>query len=305
MQKTIAVYDKSGKEVEKVTLNPSIFHVFVSDGLIHEALVRQEASTRLANAVVKGRSDRRGGGKKPWRQKGTGRARTGSIRAAQWRKGGNIFGPSGNENYSKQMPKKQRVKALIGALTAKAEQERLVGLKKYDEKEPKTKNFSALLSALPVERSILLVLPKKNEVLQKSARNIPNVKIIFAQYLNIADILKYEYILFVEDSLKVIDSLWGDMFTPSEKTPEKKKATMKKTSSEAKPEKSEPKTPETKAVAKKSTAKKAPSKKATTKTATKSTTAKKTTVAKSTAKKAAPKKKPVAKKATTKKTTSN
>jgi len=201
------VYNQAGEEVGSKDLNKEIFEAKVNEGLMHEALVRQQANARYNLAKTKDRSDVRGGGAKPFRQKGTGRARQGTIRAPQMKGGGVVFGPSGERNFSMQMPKKQRRAALFSALTVKAKEKSIFGLEKYDE-EIKTKTFAGLLAKLPVERNLLLVLSEKNEIIEKSTNNIPTVKTIQVQYLNIADLMKYRKVCFVGDSDKKIEEIF-------------------------------------------------------------------------------------------------
>ncbi len=201
------MYNQAGEEVGSKDLNKEIFEAKVNEGLMHEALVRQQANARYNLAKTKDRSDVRGGGAKPFRQKGTGRARQGTIRAPQMKGGGVVFGPSGERNFSMQMPKKQRRAALFSALTVKAKEKSIFGLEKYDE-EIKTKTFAGLLAKLPVERNLLLVLSEKNEIIEKSTNNIPTVKTIQVQYLNIADLMKYRKVCFVGDSDKKIEEIF-------------------------------------------------------------------------------------------------
>lgn len=293
----ITVYDQTGKEVKKVDLNPAIFEVFAAESLLHDALVRQQANARRTTAKVKTRSERSGGGRKPWKQKGTGRARTGSIRSAQWRKGGRIFGPSGQENYSKNMPRKQRVKAILGMLSLKAQDKKIICLDKYSAKEIKTKAFKDTLDALPLGRSTLIALPKKQVILQKSAHNLTDVKVILTSYLNVFDLLKFDTLLIFPDTLKRLDALWGEMFAPNADTLGKKEKNIKpkaakKTTKAA--TKVEEEVTDSKPATKTPIAKKTAVTKAAPKTAVKKAPAKKAV----TAKKAAPKK-PVAKKTAT------
>jgi len=205
----IPIYDQNGKNIGDHTLNSTIFEASINEVLIHQALVRQLANKRIAIAKTKTRGDRRGGGRKPFRQKGTGNARAGSRRSPIWRKGGVIFGPTGLENYTKQMPRKQRIKALFSVLSAKAKDGEILAIDKY-EGEIKTKSFAELVSKLPIDRNALIVIPEKNETIQKSARNIPNVKVILANYLNPADLLKYSNLVFLVEALKKVDEIWGN-----------------------------------------------------------------------------------------------
>ncbi|PIQ77923.1 50S ribosomal protein L4 [Candidatus Peregrinibacteria bacterium CG11_big_fil_rev_8_21_14_0_20_41_10] len=205
----VIVYDQKGKEVEKLTLNEQIFGIVPNEELVHQALVRQHANARIATAQVKGRSDVRGGGRKPYRQKGTGRARQGSIRAPHYVGGGVVFGPTTDRNYTKQMPKKQRRKALFSALSSKAAANAIIVLDKYVDKDEKTKNFATTLSLLPMTRNALVVTDRQTkDLINRVSGNLPEVKTILTQYLNIADLLKYRTIIFLKDSLLEIDSIF-------------------------------------------------------------------------------------------------
>lgn len=199
------IYTQTGEKKGEVTLNKDIFGLEVNEGLIHQAMIMQQANSRRPIAHTKTRSEVRGGGRKPHRQKGTGRARFGSIRTPIHRGGGIVFGPRNTRNFEKAMPKKQRRKALFCALSAKAGDKQIMVLEKYDEKEPKTKKFAEMLKKLPVERSALVVIPGKDETIQKSGRNIENAKVILANYLNIKDLLKYQSIIFLQDSLPKLE----------------------------------------------------------------------------------------------------
>ncbi|QQR83424.1 50S ribosomal protein L4 [Candidatus Peregrinibacteria bacterium] len=198
----IDLYQQSGAKKGTIDVNTSLFSVPVNDELMRLALIRQLANGRQANATVKKRGEVRGGGKKPWRQKGTGRARFGSSRNPIWRGGGIVFGPTNERNYTKQMPKKARRAALFSGLSQKAADNAVFALDKYEVAQPKTKVFADLLKKLPVERSLLIVTAESNEMLEKSANNMPNVKVIAVEYLNLHDLLKYEKVMFLETALK-------------------------------------------------------------------------------------------------------
>lgn len=202
------VYNQKGESKGDITLNSDIFGVAVNEGLMHQALVRQLANSRSAIAHVKTRGEVRGGGRKPHRQKGTGRARAGSSRISQWRGGGTTFGPRNTRNFSKAMPKKQRRKALFCALSSKANENGILILEKYDSDKIKAKDFAELIKKLPIERNVLVVIPSKNEVIQKSSRNLTNTKTILANYLNIRDILKYEKVLILKDALDTVEEVF-------------------------------------------------------------------------------------------------
>jgi large subunit ribosomal protein L4 len=204
----IDIYNQKGEKIGEQELDKNIFEVKAKPVLIHEALLRQLSNGRRPVARAKTKAERRGGGRKPYAQKGTGRARAGSRRSPVWRKGGVIFGPTGQENYQKSMPIKQRRKALFGTLTLKAQKKQLLGLDQYISKEIKTKNVEVMLKKLHLDRSVLIVVPKKNVMLQKSAGNIPTVKVILANYLNIADLMKFEKVLFLKEALLKLNQIF-------------------------------------------------------------------------------------------------
>lgn len=204
----IDLYTKSGEKKGQIEVNKEIFDVPFNADLVHQALVRQHANARIAVAHTKKRGEIRGGGRKPYRQKGTGHARQGSIRNVHYRGGCVVFGPRNDRNFSKDMPRKQRRKALFSALSEKARSKEVVALESYEEKEIKTKKFNALIQKLPSERNVLVVIPEKNELIEKSSNNLPNIKTIQVNYLNIADLQKYKTIVFLQDALQKMDELF-------------------------------------------------------------------------------------------------
>jgi large subunit ribosomal protein L4 len=204
----ITVYSQSGEKNGEIELSKDIFEVPFNKDLIHQALIRQLANKRVAIAHTKLRGDVRGGGRKPFKQKGTGNARQGTIRAPHMRGGAVIFGPRNNRNYSKDMPKKQRKKALFSALSEKARNNEIIALDSYTATAPKTKPFAAMLKKLPIEKGVLIVIPGKNMIIQKSSENIPNTKTILAQYVNIHDLQKYNKILFLKEALTKLEEVF-------------------------------------------------------------------------------------------------
>ena len=202
------LYQQSGEKKGSLTVSDKMFSAPVNNELMRLALIRQMSNMRQSNAHVKTRADVRGGGKKPWRQKGTGRARFGSSRNPVWIGGGVAFGPSNQVNYKKQMPKKARRAALFSALSQKVADKSIFVLDKYELEKPKTKDFVSLLSKLPVKRSLLLVIDQKDLVLEKSVSNIPNVKVILVDYLNLHDLLKYEKVMFMESAVKKAEEIF-------------------------------------------------------------------------------------------------
>ena len=202
------LYQQSGEKKGTVDVSDKMFAAPVNEELMRLALLSQQASKRQANAHAKIRSEVRGGGKKPWRQKGTGRARFGSTRNPIWRGGGVVFGPRNIRNYKKMMPKKARRAALFSGLSQKASEKAVFALDKFEVQAPKTKDFSAMLKKLPVERSLLIVMSERGVNLEKSANNLPNVKTILVDYLNLHDLLKYEKVMFLEPAIKKAEELF-------------------------------------------------------------------------------------------------
>ncbi len=202
------LYTSVGEKKGEVSLNESIFEVSASPGLLHEALIRQHSNARLGNAKTLTRAEVRGGGRKPYRQKGTGRARQGTISAPHYRGGGVVFGPTGRENYEKEMPRKMRRKALFGSLSVKAENGKIAILESFDEKIPKTKAFVLFLEKVAPREKVLLVIPQKDMIIEKSVSNIPGVKVILSGYLNIADVMSFGTLIFLESGLKKTEEIF-------------------------------------------------------------------------------------------------
>lgn len=207
----VTVYDTKAAEAGTEELDDSIFMIEPNVPVMHQAHVRQQANGRLGTHDTKTRSDVRGGGRKPWRQKGTGRARHGSSRSPIWRSGGVVFGPH-PRSYSKKMPKKMRQLAIRSALSAKAASEQIVVVSGLEELEPRTRVMRELLEGLPAnERRTLIVIGKDGnwEAVYRAAGNLDNVKIIRAGYVNIHDVLTHERLLLTTEALETIHDLWG------------------------------------------------------------------------------------------------
>ncbi len=200
----VAIYNSTGAKIGEVNLEPKIFAVRVKPQVVQQAIRTQQANSRVAIAHTKDRSEVRGGGKKPWRQKGTGRARHGSIRSPIWKGGAVVFGPRSDRNYSLKMNKKARRQALFMALTDRASEKNIVIIDSLAQKTVKTKDFLASISKLPLKKTILLALPKSDQTIIKSTRNIPFLKTINADSLNIVDVLDHETLLMPKASLEVI-----------------------------------------------------------------------------------------------------
>ena len=205
----IDLYKQSGEKKGTVEINETIFNSPINDELMRLAMIRQLSNARSGSiAHTKTRAEVRGGGKKPWRQKGTGRARFGSSRNPIWRSGGIAFGPRNNRNYEKNMTKKSRRLALFSALSQKNSAEQIFALDSFKINAPKTKEFISFMNKAPVERSLLIVVSKKDVNFEKSVSNVPNAKVILVNYLNLHDILKYEKVMFMEDALKKAEELF-------------------------------------------------------------------------------------------------
>ncbi|MFH1218813.1 MAG: 50S ribosomal protein L4 [Candidatus Peregrinibacteria bacterium] len=197
----VDLYSQKGEKTGTLELPKEMFEVPFNGDLIHQALVRQLANKRRATAHTKTRGEVRGGGKKPFKQKGTGNARQGTIRAPHMRGGGTVFGPRNNRNFTLNMPKKQRRKALFSALSEKARNNEIIAIEEYKTEKPKTKTFVEMLKKLPIDRKVLIVIPEKDQVVQKSAKNIPFAKMILANYLNIQDLQSHKKVLFFKDAI--------------------------------------------------------------------------------------------------------
>lgn len=197
-----------GETIDEVELRDDIFSVEPNVPAMHQALMRQLANARLGTHKTKKRKDVSGGGRKPWRQKGTGRARQGSIRAPQWRGGGTVFGPQ-PRSYRQKMPRKMRRLAYRSALSVKAREGQIVLVDAFQMEVPKTREMLDILDRLAVDSSVLILLPQQDENVEKSARNIPDVKTMRASYLNVRDLLNYDYLMMPLASLEVIERVLG------------------------------------------------------------------------------------------------
>ena len=202
------LHSLDGKVSGSVDLDDSVWAIEPNIGVMHQALVRQQANARVGTAETKTRAQVRGGGRKPWRQKGTGRARQGSIRAPNWVGGGVVWGPH-MRDYSQAMPKKMRGLAVRSALSAKVRDERLFVIDGLEAIEPRTRVMKDIVAALPESRSYLLVIPEKLEPLVRASGNLENVHWVLASYLNVRDILKYERLVVMTPSIEVIEKIWA------------------------------------------------------------------------------------------------
>lgn len=201
----IKVYDQQGKEVGEALLPKEIFEVKISPNLIHQVVVSQIANRRQVSAHTKDRGEVRGGGRKPWRQKGTGRARHGSIRSPIWRGGGITFGPTKQRVFKKKIPKKMKRKALLMVLSAKAKNNLLILLDKLKLENIKSKTMAKVLRGLPCkEESCLIVLPSMDKNIILSARNLNQVETCQAKDLNALDLLNFKYLVMSKETIKVV-----------------------------------------------------------------------------------------------------
>ena len=199
------LYNLEGKVVDEITLPKEIFEVKLNADLVHQIVVSQMANKRQISAHTKNRGEVRGSGKKPWRQKGTGRARHGSIRSPLWKGGGVTFGPRTEKVFEREIPKKMRRKALFMVLSEKAKNKQIIILDKLEMQKPATKTAAKSLSKLPCKnQSLLIALPKYDKNIFLSARNIKKTGISEARNLNIVDLMTYKYLLMTKDSIKTI-----------------------------------------------------------------------------------------------------
>lgn len=206
----VSVYNLEGQVVGEETLKPEYFGVKPNHGLIEQVVTAQLANARQVLGHTKTRGEVAGGGKKPWAQKHTGRARHGSIRSPIWKGGGVTFGPRLNRNFSLKINKVMKRKALLMSLSDKVASKALVLLDKLEVPEIKTKKFAAVLSKLPVKgKSTLIVLKNSDEKVIKSARNLPKVKTIRADSLNVYDVLRHQFILAPKETIEVIERVFG------------------------------------------------------------------------------------------------
>ena len=204
----IDVYNMQGKKVSDIELNEKVFGIKPNEEIVHTALVNYMANQRQGTASTKTRAEVSGGGKKPWKQKGTGRARQGSIRAPQWFKGGIALGPKPRD-YRYTINKKERRLAIKSVLSSKVLENNLVVLDKIELKEIKTKNMVNVLQNLKLEGKILMVLPEKNLNVQKSAKNIEGVKTSLVNTINVYDLLKYNKLILTVDSVKSLEEVYA------------------------------------------------------------------------------------------------
>ncbi|MDW7739594.1 MAG: 50S ribosomal protein L4 [Bacillota bacterium] len=204
----ISLYNKDGEQVDEIELQASIFEVPLKMGAIHQTAVSQAARRRLGTASSKDRSEVRGGGSKPWPQKGTGRARHGSTRSPLWAGGGVTFGPQPRD-FSTKVPKKMRQAALKSALSEKLAEGKLLVVDNFAIDTPQTKKMVSLLEHLKVCGGALIVNVNPDVNIIKSARNLPKVKTILARQLNVLDLLTYNYLVMSKEALQQVEEVFG------------------------------------------------------------------------------------------------
>jgi large subunit ribosomal protein L4 len=201
----IAVYNSAGKKIKDKTVSGDIFAVTVKPELVQQVVVAMMANERTPWAHTKGRSDVKGGGRKPWRQKGTGRARHGSIRSPLWVGGGVTFGPTKERNFKKKINKKVKQQALFMVLSDKLANKSLFAIDDFKLDEIKTKKMIDIINRLPIkEKKSLIVLADKNEPVSRSARNLPNVKVVRLEGMKLIDLLNFPYLLMTEASVDLL-----------------------------------------------------------------------------------------------------
>ena len=205
---SIDVYNVEGKKVKTVDLKEEIFGIEPNEAVVHSVLVNYLANQRQGTQSTKTRAEVRGGGRKPWRQKGTGRARQGSIRAPQWIKGGIALGPK-PRSYKYRVNRKERQLAIKSLLSSKVLENNLVVVDKFDFKEIKTKQMANAMKNLKVEEKALIVLPASNEVVQKSARNLANVTTSSVNTINVYELLKNKKLVVTVDTIKKLEEVYA------------------------------------------------------------------------------------------------
>ena len=203
----VSVLNMDGSDVGKMKLNDAIFGVEINEHLVHQAVVAQLANNRQGTQKAKTRSEVRGGGRKPWRQKGTGHARQGSIRSPQWTGGGVVFAPTPRD-YSKKMNKKEKRIALKSALTSRVEEGKFIVVDELKFEEPKTKEFAKVLENLEADKALVVINDNDTNVV-KSAANIPTVKTASTNTINVYDILKYDTVIVTQDAVKTIEEVYA------------------------------------------------------------------------------------------------
>lgn len=204
----VAVYNVSGEQVSEIELKDNVFGIEVNEHVLYEVVKNQLANKRQGTQSAKTRAEVRGGGRKPWRQKGTGRARHGSIRSPLWVGGGVTFAPKPRD-YSYTLPKKVRRLAMKSALTSKVNSQEIIVLDELNLDAPKTKEMASILKNLKVEKKALIVMGDKNDAVIRSARNIPGIETASVNTLNVYDILKYDKFIITKDAVQKVEEVYA------------------------------------------------------------------------------------------------
>ena len=204
----VAIYNISGDKISEIELNDDVFGVEVNEYALHEVVKNQLANRRQGTQSAKTRAEVRGGGRKPWRQKGTGRARVGSIRSPIWVGGGVTFAPKPRD-YSYKLPRKVRKLAMKSALTTKVNNDEIIVLDELNMRAPKTKEMVTILKNLNVDKKALIVTDGKNEEVYKSTRNIPGIKTASVNTLNVYDMLKYDKFIITKDAVQKVEEVYA------------------------------------------------------------------------------------------------
>ncbi|MBW5449175.1 50S ribosomal protein L4 [Cohnella sp. CFH 77786] len=204
----VTVYNVEGNQVGEIDLADGIFGIEPNTHVLHSAVVLQQASVRQGTHKVKGRSEVSGGGRKPWKQKGTGRARQGSIRAPQWKGGGTVFGPT-PRSYGFKLPRKVRRLAIKSALSSKVAGNGIIVLDQLTLSQPKTKDFAKILSNLKVARKALVVTADFDNNVALSARNIPGVKFVAADGINVLDVMVHDQVIITKDAVAKVEEVFA------------------------------------------------------------------------------------------------
>ncbi|MGM0924491.1 MAG: 50S ribosomal protein L4 [Bacillota bacterium] len=202
----VALLNQSGSNVGEIELNDSVFGIEPNQHVLFDAVIMQRASLRQGNHKVKNRSEVSGGGRKPWRQKGTGRARQGSIRSPQWRGGGIVFGPT-PRSYAYKLPKKVRRLAIKSALSSKVQENNVLVLEDLLMNAPKTKEMTSILAGLSIEKKALIVTADANETVELSARNIPGITVLTANSINVLDVLNHEKLVITKAAVQKVEEV--------------------------------------------------------------------------------------------------
>lgn len=202
----VNLYNQTGSQAGDIELNDAVFGIEPNESVVYDAIIMQQASMRQGTHAVKGRSDVRGGGRKPWRQKGTGRARHGTNRSPIWVGGGVVFGPT-PRSYAYNMPKKQRRLALKSALSSKVNEDAIYVMEGLSFDAPKTKEMKKVLEALSAGKKVLVVTADYEDNVALSARNLPNVKFVTAEGVNVLDLVNYESLVITQDAVKQVEEV--------------------------------------------------------------------------------------------------